>query len=132
MQHTEKYRFDLIEKEDVFSPDALNENMEKVEGALEREAAARTAADAAEARARADADAALAQRVSVLEGHHIAFGITTDNTTHLGFAPKVVFISGGSTGAFFGVQGIGGNYITMTDDGFYNKLDPKVLYLAWD
>ena len=51
MQHTKKYRFDLIERDDVFAPDALNGNMEKVEGALEREAVARAAADAAEARA---------------------------------------------------------------------------------
>jgi len=34
MQHTEKYQFNLIEKEDSFLPDPLNENMEKTESAL--------------------------------------------------------------------------------------------------
>lgn len=34
MQQTEKYQFNLIEGSDPFSPEPLNQNMEKVEGAL--------------------------------------------------------------------------------------------------
>ena len=34
MQQTEKYQFNLIERDDDFSPDPLNENMEKAEAAL--------------------------------------------------------------------------------------------------
>ena len=34
MQYTEKYQFNLIEKEDSFLPDPLNENMEKTEAVL--------------------------------------------------------------------------------------------------
>ena len=34
MQHTDKYKLDLLEKEDAFSPDALNANTQKVEEAL--------------------------------------------------------------------------------------------------
>lgn len=40
MQQTDKYKLNLIEKTDTFSPDALNENMEKVEGSITAEAAA--------------------------------------------------------------------------------------------
>jgi len=40
MQHTNKYQFNLIESEDTFSANPLNENMEKVEAALETQAAA--------------------------------------------------------------------------------------------
>ena len=35
MQHTDKYKLNLIENSDAFSPDALNENMQKLEAALE-------------------------------------------------------------------------------------------------
>ena len=34
MQHTNQYQFNLIESGDTFSPQPLNENMEKVEAAL--------------------------------------------------------------------------------------------------
>ena len=96
MQHTEKYRFDLIERDDVFSPDALNGNMEKVERALERETGARQAADAAEAQARADADAALDRRIQTIEAHKIVFGSAnnTSTTANLGFTPLLLYVTG--------------------------------------
>lgn len=61
MQQTSKYKLNLIETSDRFSPDPLNENAEKLETQLAAETQARTAADTAEARARADADAAEAK-----------------------------------------------------------------------
>ena len=96
MQHTEKYQFDLIEKDDVFSPDALNENMEKVERALEAETAARQAADAAEAQARAGADSALDTRLQAIEAHKIVFGSAnnTSTTANLGFTPLLLYVTG--------------------------------------
>ena len=96
MQHTEKYRFDLIERDDVFSPDALNGNMEKVERALEAETGARQAADAAEAQARADADAALDRRIQTIEAHKIVFGSAnnTSTTANLGFTPLLLYVTG--------------------------------------
>lgn len=96
MQHTEKYRFDLIERDDVFSPDALNGNMEKVEGALKAETAARQAADATEAQARADADAALDTRLQTIEAHKIVFGSAnnTSTTANLGFTPLLLYVTG--------------------------------------
>lgn len=96
MQHTEKYRFDLIERDDVFSPDALNGNMEKVEGALKAETGAWQAADAAEAQARADADSALDRRIQTIEAHKIVFGSAGNGSTtaNLGFTPLLLYVTG--------------------------------------
>ena len=88
MQHTDKYKLDLIEKEDAFSPDALNENTQKVEEALiAHEGAVKEVTDG------------LDQRVTVLEAHKFACGsfqTPSDNgplVVELGFTPKAVFIS---------------------------------------
>ena len=96
MQQTNKYKLNLIEKDDTFSPDPLNDNMEKVEEALEREAAARQAADATEAQARADADAALDTRLQTIEAHKIVFGSAnnTSTTANLGFTPLLLYVTG--------------------------------------
>lgn len=118
MQHTEKYRFDLIEKDDVFSPDALNENMEKVEGALE------TKADVADMQA-------LDLRLQVFEARHFASGITTGRTTHLGFTPKVLLIAMGSSGTFFAVPGASSSYSNIIEGGFQQSLADHANYAAW-
>ena len=96
MQHTEKYRFDLIERDDVFSPDALNGNMEKVEGALKAETGAWQSADAAEAQARAYADSALDRRIQTIEAHKIVFGSAGNGSTtaNLGFTPLLLYVTG--------------------------------------
>ena len=96
MQQTNKYKLNLIEKDDTFSPDPLNDNMEKVERALEREAAARQAADAAEAQTRADADAALDRRIQTIEAHKIVFGSAGNGSTtaNLGFTPLLLYVTG--------------------------------------
>ena len=96
MQQTNKYKLNLIEKDDTFSPDPLNDNMEKVERALEREAAARQAADATEAQARADADAALDRRIQTIEAHKIVFGSAnnTSTTANLGSTPLLLYVTG--------------------------------------
>ena len=96
MQQTNKYKLNLIEKDDTFSPDPLNDNMEKVERALEREAAARQAADATEAQARADADAALDRRIQTIEAHKIVFGSAGNGSTtaNLGFTPLLLYVTG--------------------------------------
>ena len=100
MQQTNKYKLNLIEKDDTFSPDPLNDNMEKVEEALEREAAARQAADATEAQARADADAALDRRIQTIEAHKIVFGSAnnTSTTANLGFTPLLLYVTNGNGG----------------------------------
>ena len=96
MQQTNKYKLNLIEKDDTFSPDPLNDNMEKVEEALERETAARQAADAAEAQARAGADSALDTRLQAIEAHKIVFGSAnnTSTTANLGFTPLLLYVTG--------------------------------------
>ena len=96
MQQTNKYKLNLIEKDDTFSPDPLNDNMEKVEGALKAETGARQAADAAEAQARADADAALDRRIQTIEAHKIVFGSAGNGSTtaNLGFTPLLLYVTG--------------------------------------
>ena len=92
MQQTEKYQFNLIETSDTFSPDPLNENMEKLEAAL----------DAVTAHADAG-DAALDARLRVFEAKHFVIeGYTGDGTANrefmLGFDPQmaiIVFTGGG-------------------------------------
>lgn len=77
MQQTEKYQLNLIEKTDTFSPDPLNENMEKVEAALE------TKADFA----------AMDARVQELEVHQFIVGKTTQgDTENLGATPKALIV----------------------------------------
>ena len=100
MQQTNKYKLNLIEKDDTFSPDPLNDNMEKVEGALKAETGTRQAADAAEARARADADAALDRRIQTIEAHKIVFGSAGNGSTtaNLGFTPLLLYVTNGSGG----------------------------------
>ncbi len=96
MQQTNKYKLNLIEKDDTFSPDPLNDNMEKVEGALKAETGARQAADAAEAQTRADADAALDRRIQTIEAHKIVFGSAGNGSTtaNLGFTPLLLYVTG--------------------------------------
>lgn len=82
-----------MEKEDKFSPDPLNENVQRVEAEL----AALDAAEAAEAAARAAETAALDQRVTALEVHKIVFGTYTGTSAaqiiELGFTPIAVLCS---------------------------------------
>lgn len=74
MKQTETYQLNLIEPSDVFSPDPLNQNMERAEAALE----------AARAEAKA-ADDALDARIAVLEAHKIIIGAYTGNGVQLRF-----------------------------------------------
>ena len=89
MQHTDKYKLNLIETSDAFSPDALNENTRKVEDVLAAQAAA-------EAAARETADGALDQRLTVLEGRRLVVGTYTGNGdkngmhVELGFTPAAL------------------------------------------
>ena len=89
MQHTDKYKLNLIEISDAFSPDALNENTRKVEDVLAAQAAA-------EAAARETADGALDQRLTVLEGRRLVVGAYTRNGdkngmhVELGFTPAAL------------------------------------------
>ena len=86
MQHTDKYQLNLVETSDTFSPAPLNENMEKVEAALDA-ARAETAAG----------DAALDLRVAALEARRIVWGSymgdgTGNRVVEVGFTPGVVIV----------------------------------------
>lgn len=123
MQQTDKYQLNLIEMSDTFSPAALNENMEKVEAALD----AAAAGTAAEAQARAEAVADLDERLQVFESHKIVQGIYTANdgkaqTITVGFTPRLVFIQGinYSVSSLMLVAGTEvGNFARIVENGFY-------------
>lgn len=117
MQHTDKYSFNLIERDDVFSPDALNENARKAETALEAVAAQADAGDAAEAAARGE----LAQRVTALEARKVVVGSYTGNGNtagqiiDLGFTPAAVLL---------GKDGKGLYLLTPDNPGLYPMVPP--------
>lgn len=89
MQQTDKYKLNLLETSDAFSPNPLNENAQKTEAAL---TAVTAHADAG--------DAALDARVQVLELHHFACGYYTGDAAQYGgfqtislpFTPEAVLI----------------------------------------
>ena len=117
MQHTDKYKLNLIETSDAFSPDALNENTQKLEAALEEVTAHADAGDQAEAAARA----ALAQRVTALEARRVVVGTYTGNGNtagqiiDLGFTPAAVLL---------GKDGNGLYLLTPDNPGLYPMLPP--------
>ena len=87
MQQTDKYKLNKPGVDDPIAIAPLNENMDKVEGAL-----------AAEAEARQAGDAALDQRLQVLELHKFAAGSylgngTAEQSVELGFKPFAVLIA---------------------------------------
>lgn len=114
MQHTDKYKLNLIEISDAFSPDALNENTRKVEDVLAAQAAA-------EAAARETADGALDQRLTVLEGRRLVVGTYTGNGNtagqiiDLGFTPAAVLL---------GKDGNGLYLLTPDNPGIYPLVPP--------
>ena len=114
MQHTDKYKLNLIETSDAFSPDALNENTRKVEDVLAAQAAA-------EAAARETADGALDQRLTVLEGRRLVVGTYTGNgdtagqIIDLGFTPAAVLL---------GKDGKGLYLLTPDNPGLYPMVPP--------
>lgn len=85
MQQTQKYDLNLIELDDPFSPEPINQNTQKL---------------AAKLSALDGADAALGERVTVLEGHKLAVGTYIgSSSTHgvfqniaLGFKPRLVYV----------------------------------------
>lgn len=120
MQQTEKYKLNLIETSDTFSPHPLNENAQKLETQLSAETAARTAGEAA-----------LDQRVTTLEGHKISAGTYRGNAPSgnnvwqsipLGFTPIFVYIQtiGGSVPTSV-ASGGRHNYLLIEEGGFKAK-----------
>ena len=133
MQHTDKYKLNLIETSDVFSPNPLNENTQKLEAALEEVTAHADAGDQAEAAARA----ALAQRVTALEARRAVVGTYTGNgikagqTIDLGFTPAAVLLGKDGKGLYLltpenpGIYPTSPPYLQIVEGGFrvtYNEV----------
>lgn len=139
MQQTKKYQFNLIEPSDTFSPDRLNENMEKVEAAL-------TDGLAAEAAAREAANAALDQRLQVFEAKRFEISTYTgmggnNYDFSLGYTPKLLMVAyGNATYIVFQGMAVGATnvaYLSIIDGGFraglnLNKAGATYHYLAID
>lgn len=90
-----------MERGDIFSPDPLNQNMEKVEAQLDAVRAEAGASISAEAQARAAGDSALSQRVTALEIKQYIFGSFTGTGQNpqfvdLGFTPAAVVLCNGA------------------------------------
>lgn len=87
LYQTGKYQLNKIETDDPLSPAPLNENADKLEAAIQ-----------AEATARAAGDAALTQRVTVLElkkiitGRYVGDG-ASERRFNLGITPKAIIFS---------------------------------------
>ena len=105
MQHTTKYKFNLIETSDNFGPDAINDNAEAVERELARvetetaagDAAVRAEFAAADAVVRAEfaaADAKLSQTVAATEKGAKLFHLAGPVDNGSSSAPVTVDLSG--------------------------------------
>ena len=117
MQQTKQYALNLIERSDVFSPDPLNENMEKVEAAL---GTARSEAAAG--------DSALDARVTALEARRAVVGTYTGNGVsgqtgqfiNLGFTPRAVLVQRSTYYAVLAVteKPVGVANLVVVNNGF--------------
>ena len=122
MQQTEKYKLNLIEKTDTFSPDPLNENMQRVEAAI------------------AAGDAALDQRVTALEVKKIVFGsykpVPTKNgepmTIDLGFTPVAVLAMPSDITQSSTALCVGDRIVRKNNQGIQMKIVENGFYVAGD
>ena len=117
MQQTSKYQFNLVEGSDDFSPTPLNQNMEKVEEALEgMETAVEAAQEAAEEK-------------PYVVGNYTGDGASTARHFNLGFKPSFLII-GGQNGSYtegdevlYRLAIVGGPWsasvATLENTGFY-------------
>lgn len=82
MQQTQKYKLNLIESSDPFSPEGLNANTQKIEDVLMEKMEGPMVG--------------LDQRVTALEGHRLAVGFFSGSMDRqfieVGFRPKVVLV----------------------------------------
>ena len=116
MQQTNTYKLNLIEKNDPFSPDPLNENAQKVEAALDTKADSTetgqyfaslagqiSALESGKANAAETSQylSSLAVRISTLETHRIAVGTYigdgAERIIDVGFTPPIVFLHRNAT-----------------------------------
>ena len=117
MQQTEKHGFNLIEKEDAFSPEPLNENTKKMEEVF--------------------------GTCTAYMGTYVGDG-TSSRAVELGFAPKLLFLAGGRPSItmrgwsiFFLYNKYYSDSVSLTDTGFHlssdthNAKDSTYRYVAF-
>ena len=129
MQQTTKYQFKLIEGSDDFSPQPLNDNVEKMEEVLTE---LDTAIVVVQSAMDEVADAFTPTNMPYVTGSYTGDGSTTNRTINLGFKPKLVIITGTSRSssyeaealtrfALIGPSGASGTIADMTSTGFVVK-----------
>ena len=143
MQQTTKYQFKLIEGSDDFSPQPLNDNVEKVEELFQdMEEAVEEAQSAADA-AQNTADAAYCptNKPYVIGSYEGTLGNTNGSQTiTLGFKPSFLIICGNATNGIGNSDSIAGYYamsggnayssvLTLTDTGFVVAQKTSILPL---
>lgn len=114
MRQTQTYSLNLVDPDDTFSPDPINQNTQKLEDQLT---------------ALGGADTALDSRVAALEGHKLAVGSYAGNgsssarTIRLGFKPRVLFLQVRNNGICMATQAFpyGSSDVVITEDGFSVK-----------
>ncbi len=119
MQHTDKYKLNLIEKDDVFSPDALNENAEKVESLLV--SLANGDREEAEAREALESRVIALEAKKVVTGTYVGEGAVSFNTPHvisLSFTPLAVIVQGDAIVTMLALQGAPCPSMKIIDGGF--------------
>ena len=140
MQHTDKYNFNLIETSDPFSPDALNENTQKVEDVLATHKAVVDSALKSQKLEWEGADETLDGRLSALEQGRMAYkcgSYTGDGTfgkdhptrLEFDFKPDALFIwcpSDRAYGGFWWLRGMRDGYIYI-NGSIYNYVE-----LTWE
>lgn len=123
MQQTETYKFSLIEGGDRFSPQPLNDNMDKVEQALKDCAQTVTAL----------ADSSVKMAFGDYSGTG-AYGSTTPTALTFDFEPKLLVVSSGNN-LMIALRGnqnaacyIGLKYMSNYADSTYGWYNP----IVWD
>ena len=125
MQQTTKYQFKLIEGSDDFSPQPLNDNVEKMEEVLTE---LDTAIVVVQSAMDEVADAFTPDNLPYVTGSYTGDGSTANRTITLGFKPKFVITTGTSRSTSyeaealtrFGLIGPGasGTIAGLTNTGF--------------
>ena len=110
MQQTETYKLNLIETSDPFSPQALNENTQKIEEVVSEKLGE------------------MDQRVTVLEATKLVAGVfkstnIPNDIIELGFTPEAVFLSdahGANQVCFITKAGsyVGNGNVVVVENGF--------------
>ena len=145
MQFTNQYKLNLIEATDTFSPQPLNENMEKVEAALKNQAASLGSLQSSVTQSvqtlqnqhSQDIAALTGAAVKIATGSYVGTntsGSASPNTLTFDFVPKLVFVIGSTYYSFFvhgAKYGLGGTCGTASANRYVQTATWSGNTLSW-